>query len=580
MDIKFKHLLLDSEKDSECSRSLPSNGCFLKCRNGIGSTESINSVGFRSPKLGRYTRIANQAECDECHKITKEVSNLKCLHSFCSKCLESSNIARNGCPVCNNLCNPTFGYNRKLGTKCSLVQGQEKYSPEKAEFTEQFAFDDFDEDSDVEQADSISLQDALEDLKNRVLTEVQLRHKIASENVKTLETETEAEIQKIRDHIEKVKKMIDKRAEAMIKGIRESYKRHLSEVARQEIFFRERIDDINLLIKQCKQVLNYTSYLEDGQDGGQIQAIETNVKNMIKKSEQMVNENVHIRLNVKPVTESNLDIILGKVGVRVFLERPLELELQSVVEFPAGVHSICPIDNEKAWVGYQTFIQLCYKNGRRQSPINVGQDVFDLTLSPSGTLLIACQSCIKYLGKDNTIHLLFRCNGTPGGIACKRDGQIIACLDKDVVLYDNKGETVSVLNKNSLCDIKKPFKVAVNTNGDICVSDYQSAAGEVFIFDSEGHLKSRIRTDGMAPRGIACNKQGLIFVGDFRADRVNVYATHGHFLQSVIPANSNGLSGPLSVSLDDVGDLWVGDWKRKVRIYSQRVAKREDSDVG
>ena len=112
-----------------------------------------------------------------------------------------------------------------------------------------------------------------------------------------------------------------------------------------------------------------------------------------------------------------------------------------------------------------------------------------------------------------------------------------------------------------------------SVTGDVCVTDCKSTTGDVAIFNNAGTLLAKIRTEGMAPRGVACSHQGLIYVCDFRSDRINIYSTHGHFLQTIV-TSSHGLSGPLSVALDPSGDLWVGDWKRNVKIFSLKGSER------
>ncbi|XP_052792442.1 uncharacterized protein LOC128226548 [Mya arenaria] len=553
MDIRIRKL-----KSPGMSRSLPTSrtfptgskiNCFQQCI--TTSTDSLNSDLCKSPKLGQYRKIPNLSECDVCRAMIKEVISLKCFHSTCDKCLEKYKIVKNGCPVCEH----------------DVCDSQSSSSSERMLEDRTCSVDDlFFHDLDIEKASDFS-PDTINNLESKVLGELADKFSKLGQEQGRLVKEADEEIDKIKEHVVKLKAAIDAKAEFLLRNVQESKARHSAELKRQEMdltsfteFLQDSIKSIRLSLENSKQ-----------QNIEPDKTLEDKLRNLIKLSDQVVNENVHIRFNVKPITDASLETVLGKVGVRVFLERPLSATLQRTLLFPASVVCICPINGNQAWVGYQNFIQLCSKTGERSQPIDMTDDVHDLSNDDKGNVLVACHTSIKLMTPNIQVQTLFSCEQPVQSVTCTQDGHIVACVGTSVAMFDKQGNSIMELSDSSLGEIKMPYKVRINANGDICISDFQSNSGEVSIFDGSGRAVAKIRTDGMAPRGLVYNRQGLIYVADFRADRINVYSRHGHFLQTLINTGSNGLSGPLSVALDESGDLWIGDWKRRLRVYSHTV---------
>ncbi|KAL4237227.1 hypothetical protein ACF0H5_001945 [Mactra antiquata] len=125
----------------------------------------------------------------------------------------------------------------------------------------------------------------------------------------------------------------------------------------------------------------------------------------------------------------------------------------------------------------------------------MGEEVHDIASDTHGKVYIACHSNIKLLNEFNNFTTLFHCAKTPQGIAVQKNGNIVTCNGSDVVIYNPEGHVVSTFGGASTSDFKMPYKVYINTNDDICVSDYQSSSGDV-VFDAFGKVKAKMRTDG------------------------------------------------------------------------------------
>lgn len=123
-----------------------------------------------------------------------------------------------------------------------------------------------------------------------------------------------------------------------------------------------------------------------------------------------------------------------------------------------------------------------------------------------------------------------------------------------------------------------PFRIAININGDICVSDYGDGTRGVTIMQKDGNIKCLYRgpptgIDGdqpFLPHGIVCDENGHILVSDWNNDCVHVLDRDGNFLLNLI-GKKDGLEGPNALGLDKRGYLWVGDSHGVVRIFKYSV---------
>lgn len=554
MDVRLRKLK-NEDSSAMLSRSLPTSrtfpvtnktSCFQQCLNS--STDSLNSAGCRSPKLGHYRKLPNRYECDMCHMTLKDVTDLKCFHSACSKCLEKWKIEQNGCPLCRKY---PSGSQNSSNSESERSNGTQHHS------AEDLIFDDLDLD-----AESESIEELVNRLETEILKNLCDKHAELKNEQSLIVKDAKEQIEKINEHVRNLKILIDKKAETLIKLVQDSKTRHLKELEQQDTHLKQ-------FQRQVQDSLKHFRGSNSDSDEGKRKA-EDKLREMAKLADQIVTENIHIRYNVKPPSDVVLDNLVGKVGVRVFLGKCLKPQLIKMHVVPAVVQTVCPINSQQAWVGYQSCVQLCSKTGHRAPALDLGEDVQDMCLTDSGDVLVACQSSVKVIHGNKLIETLFPCPEPPRGISCMKNGYIILCSGNKVNIYSKQGEKISELDGNGIGNTKIPFKVATNVNGDICITDFHSTTGDVAIFNSSGEVFARIRTDGVAPRGLSCSHQGWIYVCDFRADRINMYSPHGHFLQTIL-TSTHGLSGPLSVALDPCDDLWVGDWKGKVRIFSQSL---------
>lgn len=226
---------------------------------------------------------------------------------------------------------------------------------------------------------------------------------------------------------------------------------------------------------------------------------------------------------------------------------------------------------------------------------------------------------------------------TPMGVAVGRDGKIYVTEtggERMIRVFDRRWNEVGAFAPpNTEPGTRVPVYLAVNPEGDVYVSDRDSATIFIFTsdgepkgqvtapagfedwhplglaFDSEGNLyvadvtpdKHRIlvldpagalkfefgsqgEADGQFwyPNGIAIDSQGRIFVADSNNGRMQAFDKEGNFLFKIIRGMSPGdLSMPRGIAIDSEGRLLIADTSRgAVQVYriSETAGSPEDTE--
>ncbi|XP_052769813.1 uncharacterized protein LOC128209690 [Mya arenaria] len=245
------------------------------------------------------------------------------------------------------------------------------------------------------------------------------------------------------------------------------------------------------------------------------------------------------------------------------------------------VTTMCPANDEDVWVVWQwgPQIHLVDKNGNVKKTISVGVKVDDIC-THGDTLVVSSHEakCIKILDNNHEVIKTISMDLVPRGVMFNDSNELVTCCVQN--LHHKKGDTSTVMVTNVEREeqtelpcrehLVQPWRVAVNVNDDICVSDRNK--GQVLIFDHEGTLKTSYSgpdndtRHALAPHAIVCDKYGQILIVDYTNHTVHVLDPLGRFRGFLIMdtelekrAIFMGTSSPFAITVDSVGDVWVGN---------------------
>ncbi|XP_045174721.2 uncharacterized protein LOC123536016 [Mercenaria mercenaria] len=245
------------------------------------------------------------------------------------------------------------------------------------------------------------------------------------------------------------------------------------------------------------------------------------------------------------------------------------------------VTTMCPESDDQVWVCWQwgPKIHLVNKEGNVEKTIDVGCKVDDMCRS-NGNLVVSSheKKCIKIFDSNHEVVKTINTEKVPRGVYLKSNNELVLCCVQN--LHHRNGDQSSLLKlgveDGSITDfgctehLIQPWRVAVNINGDMCVSDRNK--GAVIVFDKEGNLKAtysgpdNTTRHPFAPHAICCDQFGQIFVVDYTNHTVHVLDPLGRFRGFLIMdtelekrAIFMGTSSPFSITIDRSGDVWVGN---------------------
>jgi hypothetical protein len=252
----------------------------------------------------------------------------------------------------------------------------------------------------------------------------------------------------------------------------------------------------------------------------------------------------------------------------------------------ANVFSIAPESSDRAWViaGETSVLQLRDKTGDVVRDVDLRDRIDNVAIAKGGTLLVSCDIApsISKLSPDLTVKHFVTTSDNPGGMAIANDsGNLVVCLwdRKCVAVYSKDGKLLREIGPQlgPKTQFQRLYRVAVNGNGDLCVSDNDgdSDSKSVIIMDGSGNIRATYTgppdtvtlEEAFNPRGICCDRYNHIMVADVSNSCVHMLDGDGHFLQ-ILLSESDGLYEPWSVAVDPAGHLWVGDGNYRIRVYS------------
>lgn len=114
-----------------------------------------------------------------------------------------------------------------------------------------------------------------------------------------------------------------------------------------------------------------------------------------------------------------------------------------------------------------------------------------------------------------------------------------------------------------------PYYVAVNSDGEIVVSDCETKTGLLYL-DKEGHVKYDYLSIGVViqdPRGICTDLDGNVYLADKSAHAIHSLTADGHYRKCVVSALDE-LVQPIAVCVSPFGHIIVTQDNGDIKVYA------------
>lgn len=267
-------------------------------------------------------------------------------------------------------------------------------------------------------------------------------------------------------------------------------------------------------------------------------------------------------------------------------------EVQEEEEVPIHALTASVTNDHQIWTcaGWNSStIALLDSQGNPQASVPIGHKVDDISVSMDDELFISCfhkKMLVRYSISTvamETVPLPYY----PRGITTCADGGLFVCMTDSYssCASDNSRRFVAKYTKDLKLEkvfefednkrlFTRPYRIAENINGDICVTDKTSmGSGRVVVLDRNGKFKFAFEgpsnnqcSGNFSPAGITCDNYGRVLVADTNNNCVHVLDPNGNFVGFLLKQGDTPVS-PHSLCIDSNCQLWVGDEEGNIKLY-------------
>ncbi|XP_062613998.1 E3 ubiquitin-protein ligase TRIM71-like [Saccostrea cucullata] len=415
---------------------------------------------------------------------------------------------------------------------------------------------------------------------------------------------------------EHLKHEIDVASDALISEVLEKEKEGLEKCTSLETLIEQEVLGIGSALQYIHNILQYGSPLEvcdalptinnildDYSDRGQTPRLEKTditfeLGDLTPKSIQQGFGSLAVRNKGRFWARSISVGFRGLQDVNIKMQTGFDFptssleEVQEEEELPIHALTTSSTHQNQVWTcaGWNSStIALLDNQGTPQTSVPIGHKVDDITASTEDELFISCfhkRMLVRYKISTVTmesVHLPYY----PRGLTVCNDGSLLICMTDSYssCASDNSRRFVAKYTKDLKLDsvyefennnrlFTRPYRVAENINGDICVTDKTSmGSGRVVVLDRHGKFKfafegpSNNQCKGsFSPAGITCDSYGRILVADSNNNCVHILDPNGNFGGFLLQQGDTPTS-PHSICIDNHSQFWVGDEEGNIKLY-------------
>lgn len=241
-------------------------------------------------------------------------------------------------------------------------------------------------------------------------------------------------------------------------------------------------------------------------------------------------------------------------------------------------------------------ISLVNEDGKTIKSLRLKFKVEDMTYSDDGALIVSVfhDKAIRKIFSNGDNFDIINVPYHPKGIHLTKDGGYLICMcdsystsvcddsRRIVAKYTDKGIKERVYEYDG--DTKlftRPFRVAENTNGDICVIDKTSmGSGQVVILDKSGVLKAVYNGTNQpmtgniqkiisrfAPSDIACDQNDRIFIAEADNHKIHLLSKDGRYIGHFLTSESDFFC-PQCITTDGSNQIWIGNEYGEIKMFT------------
>ena len=207
-----------------------------------------------------------------------------------------------------------------------------------------------------------------------------------------------------------------------------------------------------------------------------------------------------------------------------------------------------------------TTLQLVDKRGSISDKITVDHIINYMAVAADGNLLLADShnKCIKSVSKQKKISMLFSTGGSPEGLCCLNNGEIVVTFpqDKKVKMYNRNGKITQSFDH---IKFEYPYRVTENIiNQDIYIRDKM----KLIAIKADGKLRYEYTGQGdskLEPWDVCTDQMGHVFITDYLNHQIHILDQEGQFIQYLM-TSQHGLKQPFTIDVDREGYVWVGEY--------------------